>query len=200
MDVTEKERWDLVMSVKPIMVLFAKKWMIPAERREDLYHDAMIKLYNRAPSYDPERGSWEAFAWWVLRERISNGNRHYDQIFGPKRIGKPKPTRSVVTTEDFTGPDWEAFVGSDWEHVDNSIDAERLRACSETISPRLRRALCGHVDGETYKSIAEEMGVTRQRVMQLRVIASERVVAKLKAQAKHRAEMHGQAQASRRSG
>lgn len=180
---TTKERWELVMSAMPIMVRFAKKWMIPLDRREDLYHDAMIKLYERAPSFDSSRGSWETFAWWVVRERLSNGNRYYDQLFGPKRIGKPKCKRSTVEPE--------SFAGSNWDAVNDSIDAEKLRVCSETICPRLRRALCGHVDGESYRSIAEEMGVTRQRVEQLRVIASDRVASELNASAKRRAEEHG---------
>lgn len=111
-----------------------RKLMLPAADLDDLRQDLLVDLICRLPSYDPCRGSLEAFASVVLRNRCSRiAVQQYHRLRaqgGPimsldaPAAGEEEPLGSLLAESDGLTA-WHGQDGSETEKTDCRLDLER---------------------------------------------------------------------------
>jgi RNA polymerase sigma-70 factor (ECF subfamily) len=114
---------------------------------EDAVHDAFLKVWRAAASFQPARGSLRAWLLTIVR------NAAIDQL----------RTRRVVTRSDLTLDREDAQAGSDPDvasTVEATTDANRLHAALRTLPPAQRHAVeLAFFAGLTHGEIALQTGL-----------------------------------------
>jgi RNA polymerase sigma-70 factor, ECF subfamily len=114
---------------------------------EDAVHDAFLKVWRAAASFQPARGSLRAWLLTIVRNAAIDHLR----------------TRRVVTRPDLTLERDDAQAGSDSDvasTVEAVTDARRLHAALSTLPPAQRHAVeLAFFAGMTHGEIALETGL-----------------------------------------
>jgi RNA polymerase sigma-70 factor, ECF subfamily len=114
---------------------------------EDAVHDAFLKVWRAASSFQPARGSLRAWLLTIVR------NAAIDQL----------RTRRVVARPDPTFEHEDAHAGSDPDvasTVEAATDARRLHAALSTLPPAQRHAVeLAFFAGLTHGEIAVQTGL-----------------------------------------
>jgi RNA polymerase sigma-70 factor (ECF subfamily) len=114
---------------------------------EDAVHDAFLKVWRAAASFQPSRGSLRAWLLTIVRNAAIDHLR----------------TRRVVTRPDLTFDGDEMQAGSDPDvasAVEAATDARRLHAALNTLPPAQRHAVeLAFFAGLTHGEIAVQTGL-----------------------------------------
>jgi len=178
-------RETLILSVLPWAVRMAWRYR-SGEPVEELVSWAMPALCQAIDRWDPARGRLTTLVTVCVWQEISMAIRktHY-AVIPPAASCMPKTPRArraaecaQVMAESLDG-DTGRFCSRDGDPVAEAIVAEGygawLVAC-EALPERLRDVLAAIERGETYAVIGKRLGVTRQRVGQLRAQAMKRLL------------------------
>lgn len=160
------EQQVLVEKNIPLAYYFAKRMSAPkGMSREDWEAECLFALVICAGSYDPSRGKFATLMNWTVR---SVRQRIYKYCDRSSRAGK---TVSLSGVEKFIGRRVE--VDTDLLHEDAQAKCdELLRRMPARHAAVIRRRMAG----ETLTSIADSMGLTRERVRQIECEGMRRMV------------------------
>lgn len=170
---TNAERWALAMKAKPMIERLLLKWRryIDAERFDDLTHTVLIELHRRAPEFDPSLATWNTFAGWIIRGKLSREARFGNLLYGPVNVrSRPMWREDPAVLDRRTQPSHE--------HASNlRIDVDRLIFEMHVVlkDKRERDALLRQACGETLTEIGQTYHVSRERIRQLQVRGVKRL-------------------------
>ena len=115
---------------------------------EDIVHDAFIKIWTRAASFDPERGSARGWIFTITRHLALNfvrNNRHALQV----------SEDSEMLLHPLASLDGQAAPQDDLQWQPGT---ERIHGCLEQLEPARRSCIVhAYVDGYTHAEIAEKL-------------------------------------------
>lgn len=120
--------------------LFAVAYRIVKRRElaEEVLHDAMVKVWNRARLYSPALGSARGWVYTVVRNQALNSVR--------KRTVE-------VSSEDYAVPELSTN-----DNPELAQEAEKLSACLGKLDETKRNAIVlAFVDGFTHEQIAQRL-------------------------------------------
>ncbi len=105
---------------------------------EDVVHDAFIRIWTRAATFDPARGSARGWMFSITRHLALDFLRRHERD---------------VPLEDEAAPDDHA------SEVDGPLHSARMGACLEQLEPIRRHCLIqAYVDGASHAEIARKVG------------------------------------------
>jgi RNA polymerase sigma factor (sigma-70 family) len=136
---------------------------------DELIAEALYGLTYAAGLYQEERGlAFGAYARLVIRHRLTQCTMHW------RRARRARSFPIVAGTE---GPiEWEAEDCSGPDACADSAASEMCHRVRAVLSDRLYNVLClRHAEGRTLTEIASRMGISRQRVRQLMMMARNQV-------------------------
>lgn len=115
---------------------------------EDIVHDAFLKIWTRAGSYEPTRGSARGWLFSLTRHLALNTLRNRAREVSMDEEDSAEPT-AHATLEG-----WQSAVDT----VDWQVHPGRIHTCLEQLEP-LRRSCIFHayVDGYTHQEIARKL-------------------------------------------
>ncbi|WP_229779250.1 sigma-70 family RNA polymerase sigma factor [Pseudomonas matsuisoli] len=115
---------------------------------EDIVHDAFIRIWKKAGTYDPERGSARGWIFSVARHLALNAVRN-DARYVQHEEGHANDTEHAVTEG------WQAYTDTfDWR-----VNPGRVEACLEQLEPVRRNCVFhAYVDGYSHQEIAQRIG------------------------------------------
>lgn len=165
----------LVRQFLPMTWRVARRFSRDPQELEDIQASALEGLVEAINRYEPDRGtSFATYAWRHMQWAIS---RNFDRVqlvsrkhrFKLKKEGKelPHPT-SIETIPNFANRVSDATAVSALDDVISVDERKKLRAVVDTLPARKRTVLIRRFfAGETFDTIALDLGVTRQRVHQI---------------------------------
>ena len=115
---------------------------------EDIVHDAFIKIWMRAASFDPQRGSARGWIFSVTRHLALNFVRD---------------SRLEIQVSDDSELALQPLATLDGRHQEQDAlewrtGAERIHGCLEQLDPARRTCIVhAYVDGYTHAEIAEKL-------------------------------------------
>ncbi|MDE2100577.1 MAG: sigma-70 family RNA polymerase sigma factor [Patescibacteria group bacterium] len=150
---------------RPWLLKHAWRHVRSAEDAEDLATDAVIDALRLYRHYDPDRGSIATWLYWRLRGAASARRLK----LSCEARGGSIPHVSLSTI-DRAGESyaWEVPTPPTQSH---EADWQDVRARLQTLSQRDRMVLLRRAAGEALGEIAQDLGVTKQRVQQLETAA-----------------------------
>ena len=138
---------QLYRRYRPIAFAAAYALLQEPHAAEDVVHDAFLKVWRAAASFQPERGSLRAWLMTIVRNAAIDHLR----------------TRRVVTRPDLTFDRDEVQADSDPDvasTVEAATDARRLHAALSTLPPAQRHAVeLAFFAGLTHGEIAVQTGL-----------------------------------------
>ncbi|KFE52801.1 sigma-70 family RNA polymerase sigma factor [Pseudomonas syringae] len=115
---------------------------------QDIVHDAFIKIWTRAASFDPSRGSARGWIFSITRNLALNTIR--DNAREIQDDGDDQSLEAQATLEG-----WNQTVDSfDWR-----VNPGRIEFCLEQLEPVRRNCVFhAYVDGYSHQEIASKIG------------------------------------------
>jgi len=115
---------------------------------QDIVHDAFIKIWTRAASFDPSRGSARGWIFSITRNLALNTIR--DNAREIQDDGDDQSLEAQATLEG-----WNQTVDSfDWR-----VNPGRIEFCLEQLEPVRRNCVFhAYVDGYSHQEIASNLG------------------------------------------
>ena len=115
---------------------------------QDIVHDAFIKIWTRAASFDPSRGSARGWIFSIARNLALNTIR--DNAREIQDDGDDQSLEAQATLEG-----WNQTVDSfDWR-----VNPGRIEFCLEQLEPVRRNCVFhAYVDGYSHQEIASKLG------------------------------------------
>ncbi len=115
---------------------------------QDIVHDAFIKIWTRAASFDPSRGSARGWIFSITRNLALNTIR--DNAREIQDDGDDQSLEAQATLEG-----WNQTVDSfDWR-----VNPGRIEFCLEQLEPVRRNCVFhAYVDGYSHQEIASKLG------------------------------------------
>jgi len=115
---------------------------------EDIVHDAFIKIWTRAGSYDQARGSARGWIFSVTRHLALNAVRDH--------------AREVQLDDQQDSADHQATLEG-WQDTQDAFDWRvnpgRIQFCLEQLEPVRRNCVFhAYVDGYSHQEIAQKLG------------------------------------------
>ncbi|WP_119138893.1 sigma-70 family RNA polymerase sigma factor [Pseudomonas reidholzensis] len=130
--------------------LLGVAWRIARERAvaEDIVHDAFVRIWTRAGSFDPTRGSARGWIYSITRHLALNFVRD--------------GAREVAISEQDESHLQDAHHAHDPEHAMHSFDlhahSARVYLCLEQLEPARRNCILhAYVDGCSHAEIARKL-------------------------------------------
>lgn len=118
-------------------------------RAEDIVHDAFIKIWNGAASFDARRGSARGWMFTVARHLALNSVRNIAREVPMN--DRDDPHAEVQTTLEGWQDVGDAF---DWR-----VNPSRIHGCLEQLEPVRRNCIFhAYVDGYSHQQIAQKLG------------------------------------------
>lgn len=153
----------------------------PPQFRDDAAGQAMLGLMRAAQKFDPTKGNeFSTYAaYWIKRaiQRFMLGNYvislpshameacRKDPVIAARVDAVMRSTR-FADLDIGDGSNRIAADDGDQRVAFDAADVENYRAAKDRLPETLRRVIERRSDGETLQSIAEDYGVTRERVRQ----------------------------------
>lgn len=194
MSAEEQPRLDDV----PRLVLYVwrtyrRKDNLSSEELEELTSIATEHIARNLHNFNPARGKWSTWAvdvirraigGWVTRVRYNLSATEYQRYERWRRKGSPDPTGLTVeivlaqmgavsldVTGHFGEPFSESIPGDAEDPLDILLRKEEHRLVREAIDSlpeRERDVLVSTTEGEDFRSVARRLGVSPQRVSEIR--------------------------------
>lgn len=129
----------------PQMTGVAIRLLRRRELAEEVVHDAFVKVWAKAHSFDPERGEAHSWIFAILRHQAINVLR------GESRTELVDDFEPIASTAD--GPDADSLVTS-------LAQAGALRRCLEALEPARREAIVlAYARGLSHGELAGRLGI-----------------------------------------
>jgi RNA polymerase sigma factor (sigma-70 family) len=157
-------------------------WMLERTRycahlcRDDREQIGRIGLINAVAHHNPARGKFSTYASWAIYRTLQAENNRDRTIALPRALHKIKDPELHVQAARMT-----AVLSIDEAEYDPPMAAEEeddrpddgliaaLRAAVGGLTERERTVVTGYVvDGRTLASIGDQVGVTKERIRQIR--------------------------------
>ena len=137
----------------PWMMALAYRILQNQGDAEDLLHDVLIEVWDKAATYDPQRGSVRS--WLAVRTR----SRALDRIRALKWIRKNQSEESAS----------DHLAMESTETLENELDRSFARGALDSLSPKQRSVLqMNYFQGLTCQEIAERnqipLGTVKSRL------------------------------------
>ncbi|WP_110931866.1 RNA polymerase sigma factor [Paenibacillus bouchesdurhonensis] len=132
----------------PMVYRMAEQWMMDAVEAEDVCHDVFMEVMDKAGSYNPARGSVEA--WLAVRTR----SRSMDRLRKHQRVSVAEEWEinreaDILWSRGIESAEYEAL--RKWE-------MEQLKEAMQAIPSMQRMALHGsYIEQLSHREIAEHM-------------------------------------------
>ena len=129
----------------PAMIGVAMRILRRRDLAEEAVHDAFMRIWQHARTFDPSRGGAKTWIYAILRHRALNilrGESRTDLVddFAPLDVASDEETPEAV--------------------VSRLSDARSLKRCLELLEPVRRNAIVlAYVNGLTHGEIAGKLGV-----------------------------------------
>lgn len=146
-----------------------------------------------AQTHNPELARWSTYAAIWGRQRCWRAVQNTTGVYRTPIHSWQDRDRAADTYTDLWGPAYldggqtvESRVSSDLESPEDAAAAHETRALMlakvHTLPPRLQRVVVGrYYEDKTLEEIGRELGVTRERVRQLEVLALARLRRRMEA-------------------
>lgn len=147
---------------------------------QDLVQVGAMGLERARDTYDPERGAFATYAAWWIREAIHGEiARSAKVVYLPRRVYQRRrhagALPSSLRLDDSSTP---RTLRAPTAEIESELDQDRARRALDALKPRERRVIeATFWDELGTNAIARELGVTKQRIQQIRAKA----MAKLRA-------------------
>lgn len=133
----------------PRLLGVVQRIVIDRARAEDIVHDAFIKIWSGAASFDARRGTARGWMFTVARHLALNSVRN--------------GAREVQLDEDDDGDSHAQVSIEGWQEVGDAFDWQvnpgRLHVCLEQLEPVRRNCIFhAYVDGYSHQQIAQKLG------------------------------------------
>lgn len=194
---TDTERWALVQGVIPWIETLLSRFHVDPDERDDVRSYVYVYMAEHAERYDPELGSPTTWARWQVRGALNDYRKHV-RMFGPTSEHARAPMRVPMLADDadpcmlrrrqaiVPGDASISHRGAAWlvddTCEDSAIAAIDARYLQGRISVELTRlpareatAIVQSVSGMRLEDIGRPMGVTGERVRQLKERGLQRV-------------------------
>ena len=172
----ESDRAGRVKEGLPIADAITRKFSnIPGIDLDDIRQEARVALISAAKSYDSTKGLFKPYAGTVIRNRLRAAFNSAIARIRREGLSADIPNEFGATIADNT-------AAQDDTRSSTEIDETR-RLLSDAISalpPRLQNILNARGQGESFETIAQREGVSKQAVAKLADNAMKFVRAKLK--------------------
>lgn len=146
--------------VRPILLSMALRYTRNRDEAEDLVQETALKAFRFQASYNPSH----PFKNWCMRMLQ---NTHYDNIRRAKRRVPTEPLPDDFDVVDSA----RAF----FDQVDGAVAADELLDMIEQVYPLSTAILALVAEGESYREIADEVGLPMQTVA-TRLIRARRLL------------------------
>lgn len=141
----------LITGNLPMVIRLIKSFRVPRELHDDAFSEGVIGLMRAIEKYDPDHPSQAAFAsvayYWIMQRIQFLLRRSFKHIQHETPIGI------------------DIIVEIEHEFLVDNVDTEPLLA---RLNRRERKALEHVTMGVTLEFVAAEMGVSKERVRQIR--------------------------------
>jgi RNA polymerase sigma-70 factor (ECF subfamily) len=138
-----------------------------ARAAEDVSQDVFVGLWQRPASFDPSRGTLRTWLGTLAHRRAVDYVRREE---ARRRRAEREASRAIST------PDVEEMATA-------LVAAERVRAALEALPPEQRRAIhLAYFDGNTYRQVAEVLGIPEGTAKSRLRLGLRRVAAALEAE------------------
>jgi len=177
MDQTARE--ELILSNQALVLFIAKKYHIPGLPLKDLVQEGNIGLMKAAESFDPTKGKFGTYAFWLVKAYILKAIEKNWLVHVPSwrqdanRPGKEDvPLCQIVELEESATAPSEKDDGPFEAASENETKQVVQRMLSE-LAPMERRIIClrfGIGNGgqdHTIEEIGRSVGLTPERVRQI---------------------------------
>jgi len=151
----------------------AGSFPVPRMTLAERLHEARIALWNAALNFNPDKGSFEAFATIVIRNHLRNvfnkAKRDDAKLIDPLAIladAHDEETSSEAIFDPHPSPLSEAERADIRAAVQREIDA---------LTKEQREVLQTYADGSSFSAIAQERGVSKAAVRQMSQRAIEQI-------------------------
>lgn len=132
-------------SEAPAMIGVAMRILRRREMAEEAVHDAFLRIFEHASSFDPARGAARGWLFTIVRNRAIN-------------IVRGEARTDLV--EDFEPMGIEDETESPEAVVSRMSDARSLKRCLELLAPERRKLIIlAYTHGLTHGEIAGKLGL-----------------------------------------
>lgn len=186
----------LLESVIPLIIEVARKTRSSMEFLDRL-HEGFMAALHAIDKFDPDRKI--AFSTWVVlivSQKIRQASVEDNLIRVPsssvqatKKL-KPETAEKAVRAQDIQGgyprhgdyetcrqtletPESEALEKEDRRLMQRRI--ERMTEAIDRLKPRWRAVVYGRMEGKTLEELAQEFGLSRERIRQIQAVAHQRI-------------------------
>jgi RNA polymerase primary sigma factor len=177
MDQTARE--ELILSNQALVLFIAKRYHIPGLPLKDLVQEGNIGLMKAAESFDPTKGKFGTYAFWLVKAYILKAIHNNWLVHVPSwqqdvnRPGKEdaSPCQIVELDESVTvAPGEEDGL---FKAATENETKQVVQGMLSELTPRERQIIClrfGIGDGgedHTIEEIGRSVGLTPERVRQI---------------------------------
>jgi RNA polymerase sigma factor (sigma-70 family) len=170
------ERNRLTLEVMPLIRSVARRYTPPGTTLfYDLVQAGVVSVLVHADSFDPERGEWQAFAWQWARAgmtrliRLVRPNSNCSKARCAEMAAES--IEDVVLTSSMLGSDELVIAKELTELAQKALVENRLGRKPKRLLFVVSQIAAGHNESE----VGRQLGVSRERVRQLKVKALDRV-------------------------
>jgi RNA polymerase primary sigma factor len=177
MDPTARE--ELILSNQALVLFIAKKYHIPGLPLKDLVQEGNIGLMKAAETFDPTKGKFGTYAFWLVKAHILKAIEKNWLVHVPSwrqeanRPGKEDvPLCQIVELEESATAPSEKDDGP-FEAASMDETKQVVQRMLSELTPRERQIIClrfGIGDAEedhTIEEIGRSVGLAPERVRQI---------------------------------
>ena len=150
-----RERLDSMETFRrcyEVAARLAWRWLahagVPAPDRDDVFHDAVLEMWRKRATYDPEIGSWEDWAFGYVGQVA----RTYRRAKG-RRVKREDVAFGAL-------PDVAVEAPSPQQEAEASMMEQLLEKCLAGLDQEARMILFARAEGRGMPSIAVAIGVS----------------------------------------
>lgn len=161
-----------------------------ASEHDDLIQEAMIALARAVVSYDPSKGALSTHSHYQMFSAVTRHAHRRHIIYTPEHTwcvgGRDDARRLAVAARSMQSrqltPRMAIRSTTPADEAAAAEQSEWLRREIESMDEQMRMVLTMRLDGATFQTIADDMGMQRERVS----LIEKRAVGLLRASAVHR--------------
>lgn len=178
-----EERNELVEANLGLAPYFAHKFAATKMDMDDLVQEAYLGLIDAAEAFDPERGRFSTYARWHILKRIMEAIHNRNDIVRTPRRKPSVRCGSLDAERTDSGASIMDLLEADdtdpAEKMDRDAERAAIRACvhelpwREAVVIRLRHGI--NTDRLTLVQTAQILGVSRERVRQIQLVAETKL-------------------------
>jgi len=159
------EQTDLFNSNMDLANRAAGKYLIAGEDEEFIRQEALIGLRKAVLAYDPAKGTFEPFAWQVIKNHLHSAYRSakHRQVELLTLDENPDESQEAETKKDGI-PDREPTPAREAERSEIRV---ALQDGLASLTPSQRAVLQQYAKGVSFAEVARETGTSEQAVRQM---------------------------------